>query len=301
MKKFKTMAYIVIIAIIIIFAISIYVNASKNNEDDQKSKTLSELEYIETKFVELFNKMNNIEVRNYKITVGELSKETTESSSKSEEGGASGGSSKGGESGTSSSNKETGTEDEGQDKEKYELTSNGILISSRDVKWDEIKWEVENLYSSISTMTLDLYKMQINQDDILGFNKEIDNLTTKIAENNKQQTLDELVKGYEYIQKFFQSVSDSEITKLLIETKLNIFKAYSKLDQKNWQDIENDVKNAIAIYSKLLTNTKIEQMKQYGINKGYIMLNELQNSVTIQDEQVFLIKYKNLLEEINNI
>ena len=86
MKKFKTMAYIVIIAIIIIFAISIYVNASKNNEDDQKSKTLSELEYIETKFVELFNKMNNIEVRNYKITVGELSKETTESSSKSEEG-----------------------------------------------------------------------------------------------------------------------------------------------------------------------------------------------------------------------
>lgn len=301
MKKFKTMAYIVIIAIIIIFAISIYVNASKNNEDDQKSKTLSELEYIETKFVELFNKMNNIEVRNYKITVGELSKETTESSSKSEEGSASGGSSKGGESGTSSSNKETGTEDEGQDKEKYELTSNGILISSRDVKWDEIKWEVENLYSSISTMTLDLYKMQINQDDILGFNKEIDNLTTKIAENNKQQTLDELVKGYEYIQKFFQNVSDSEITKLLIETKLNIFKAYSKLDQKNWQDIENDVKNAIDIYSKLLTNTKIEQMKQYGINKGYIMLNELQNSVTIQDEQVFLIKYKNLLEEINNI
>lgn len=301
MKKFKTMAYIVIIAIIIIFAISIYVNASKNNEDDQKSKTLSELEYIETKFVELFNKMNNIEVRNYKITVGELSKETTESSSKSEEGSASGGSSKGGESGASSSNKETGTEDEGQDKEKYELTSNGILISSRDVKWDEIKWEVENLYSSISTMTLDLYKMQINQDDILGFNKEIDNLTTKIAENNKQQTLDELVKGYEYIQKFFQSVSDSEITKLLIETKLNIFKAYSKLDQKNWQDIGNDVKNAIDIYSKLLTNTKIEQMKQYGINKGYIMLNELQNSVTIQDEQVFLIKYKNLLEEINNI
>ena len=301
MKKFKTMAYIVIIAIIIIFAISIYVNASKNNEDDQKSKTLSELEYIETKFVELFNKMNNIEVRNYKITVGELSKETTESSSKSEEGSASGGSSKGGESGASSSNKETGTEDDGQDKEKYELTSNGILISPRDVKWDEIKWEVENLYSSISTMTLDLYKMQINQDDILGFNKEIDNLTTKIAENNKQQTLDELVKGYEYIQKFFQSVSDSEITKLLIETKLNIFKAYSKLDQKNWQDIGNNVKNAIDIYSKLLTNTKIEQMKQYGINKGYIMLNELQNSVTIQDEQVFLIKYKNLLEEINNI
>ena len=31
------------------------------------------------------------------------------------------------------------------------------------------------------------------------------------------------------------------------------------------------------------------------------MVNELQNSVEVQDESVFLIKYKNILEEINNI
>ena len=31
------------------------------------------------------------------------------------------------------------------------------------------------------------------------------------------------------------------------------------------------------------------------------MLNELQNAINEQDETVFLIKYKNLLEEINNI
>ena len=31
------------------------------------------------------------------------------------------------------------------------------------------------------------------------------------------------------------------------------------------------------------------------------MLNELQNATNVKDEAVFLIKYKNLLEEINNM
>ena len=31
------------------------------------------------------------------------------------------------------------------------------------------------------------------------------------------------------------------------------------------------------------------------------MLNELKNAVDIEDETVFLIKYKNLLEEFQNI
>ena len=31
------------------------------------------------------------------------------------------------------------------------------------------------------------------------------------------------------------------------------------------------------------------------------MLNELQNAVNVQDTSVFLIKYKNILEEMNNL
>lgn len=61
------------------------------------------------------------------------------------------------------------------------------------------------------------------------------------------------------------------------------------------------MKNAIDSYSKLLTNTEIDARKQYNVSKGYIMLNELQNVANLKDSAVFLIKYKNLLEEFNNI
>ena len=65
--------------------------------------------------------------------------------------------------------------------------------------------------------------------------------------------------------------------------------------------LSNDIKNAIDTYSKLLTNTEIDARKQYNVSKGYIMLNELQNAVSLNNSTVFLIKYKNLLEEMNNI
>ena len=87
----------------------------------------------------------------------------------------------------------------------------------------------------------------------------------------------------------------------MLNTKSNIFLAYSKLDSKNWDEISSDIKNAINVFSQLLTGNVVNTNNQTTINKVYVMLNELQNATNVKDEAVFLIKYKNLLEEINNM
>ena len=88
---------------------------------------------------------------------------------------------------------------------------------------------------------------------------------------------------------------------MVVRIKENIFKAYSKLDAGKWDEISNDVNNATSIYAELLTNASNGIDNQYEINKGYILINEMQNAVKLQDVSVFLIKYKNLLEELNSI
>ena len=87
----------------------------------------------------------------------------------------------------------------------------------------------------------------------------------------------------------------------ILETKSNVFKAYSKLESENWNEMLNDVTNGINVYSQLLTSPNIDSSKQYNINRMYIMLNELKNAVQLQDKSIFLIKYKNIVEEIENI
>ena len=176
-----------------------------------------------------------------------------------------------------------------------------VFTITDDINLDSVKSEIENLYTSLPSITIDLYQLNINQQDVLDFNTQVDKLTSVAKDEKKEETLSELTKVYEYIPKFLRSSGQEELYTILVETKLNVFKAYSKLDGDNWQEISMDMKNAIDSYSQLLTNTQIEARKQYNISKTYIMLNELQNAINLQDTSVFLIKYKNLLEEINNI
>lgn len=305
MKKYKKMAYVFLVIIILGMSVAVYANVNKDSKKDNKET--SEIEFIETKLVDLLNEMNHIETRNYSVSVSEITKQSQKKENQESKSSTSDGqdlqseSGSGGDSGQGGTNNSEDSSQETESSKKFELKSNGVLSSSSDIDWNYVKSEIETLYSSIPTITLDLYQINIAQEDILGFNKEFDNLTKIVKQENKEGTLKELSALYEYIPKFVNSITDDEMKKCLIESKSNLFKAYSKLDSKNWNEISKDTKQAISTYSKLLTNTNIDSSKQYGISKGYIMINELQNAVDLQDESVFLIKYKNILEEINNL
>ncbi len=296
MKKLKIISYIILLIVLVVLALTVYTSANQNDEEDEKEKVISEIRYLDTKLVDVFNTMNNIETRNYKIYTTKIeesrSAETTGSGNSSSEGGESSGGSDSGNTTSSTNSTNTG--------ENYEMVESGILTSDRNIDWTSCKNEVELIYTSISTITLDLYKLNVGQEDILNFNKELDNLTVSLEEENKQATLDNLVKIYEYIPKFSENITDT-LYKTVLQTKLNVFKAYSKLDAKDWEGINTNITDAINVYSSLLTNAEGEATKQSSINKGYVMLNELKNAVNIQNDSVFLIKYKNLLEEINNL
>ena len=304
LKKFKIISYIILLIVLVILALTVYTSATQNNEQDEKEKVTSEIRYLDTKLVELLNHMNNIETRNYQIYTTKIEESR---SAENSGGGSSGENSSSDSSNTSSSSDSTSTQDNSDQADtentgkNYEMKAAGILTTNRDIDWTSCKNESELIYTSISTITLDLYRLNVSQEDILNFNKDLDSLTVSLEEENKQLTLDNLIKVYEYIPKFGQTVVNDTLYKTVLETKLNVFRGYAKLDSGDWAGISTNMTDAINVYSTLLTNTEIDANKQTTINKGYVMLNELKNAVDTQNTSVFLIKYKNLLEEINNL
>ena len=313
LKNLKRIGYIILIVIIAVLGFVIYSNANKGEENNQQEKVLSEIKYVESKLVQLFNEMNKIESRNYSISIGEISKDNNSNQSSGQSDGQSSGQSSsesgagGGEGGTSSGEQSSSSDNSNsssntdQDKKKYELQLSGVLTNKEDINWDYVKGEIENLYTSIATITLDLYQIGANQDNILAFNQQIDNLSVAVKDENKEMTLSELSNLYTNLSNITQSLEGNETYKIIVRIKENIFKAYSKLDAGKWDEITNDINNAISTYSELLTDTSNGIDNQYEVNKGYILINEMQNAVKLQDVSVFLIKYKNLLEELNSI
>ncbi len=336
-------------------------STNQNPEAQITEKVKTEIKYIDSRMLVLFNQMNNIQFENYKISInevttnssGEGTEKSSEKSSKSGEGGmgeetssgskdsegsdtsgsessdsssgdsgtsnsgtsnSGGGSSSGGDSGggkNSKSSESGGQSSGGSDSSEgnssgkdstttYNLEPTGVLLEEQEIDWDKIKTEIENMYSSIPTITLDLYQTEVEDQDILNFNTEFDALTKVVEEKNKADTLQQLVKIYESVVKFAEKLNEEQ-GKVVAKTKLNVYRAYSKLDEQNWEEIAKDTQVAIEDFSKLLTGTQMKDEKQYSINKVYVMLSELQKSIEKQDVQIFLIKYKNTLEELSNI
>lgn len=311
MKRYSKIAYISFIIVVIIMGFFIYKVLANNNSTenkDEKEKALSDIKYIENRLANLFNDMNNISFDNYKLLITEDNSETSSSEGESSQDSSSSGDSKSskeeiGESKTSgkgeseSSNKETS-----ENNKLYSLEESGILVSSDQIDWKKVKSSVEIIYTTLYSMTLDLYQTNVNKDDIIEFNKRFDNLTIAVKNESKEDTLNELSILYNYLSKFIENCTEDQNLITSIKTKNNIFKAYSILDKEEWATISENINSASQEFTKLVTNVDSNKNgNQYNINKVYITINELQNSVLLKDKEIFLIKYKNVLEQLQNL
>lgn len=311
MKKYQKIAYIFLVIFVLSIVFILFKSyADINKNEDEKEKTETEIQRIELSFVNMFNELNNIKFENYRINTSQINKEDLKddsSSSASETIPSSGGSSSSESSSSGDqgeSQKENGSSqssEESKENQNYEMKLSGVLTNNSDINWENLKNEVEILYSAIPSLTIDLYKININKEKITNFNQEYDNLMKAIKEENKQNALDALANLYNYLPDFIENSTDDTNEKILIRTKNNIFKAYSLLDKNDWNAITENVNLANQEFTKMLTNSQSSNKNQYIINKAYVQINELQNSTKTKEKEIFLIKYKNLLEELENI
>lgn len=296
MKKYTKFAYIILIVIVLASVFFVFKIVKKDNSNENiEEKTLSEIKHLESEFQNLFNQLDNISFEKYKISSSEIKQEEKESSNESKDSGGTEGES------SDESNSSKGDSEESEAKQ-YKIEENGILTKDSEIDWNQIKNNVERIYVSLYPMTVDLYQIYTNQQDIVNFNKEYDNLIKIVKDEDKQVTLNELSILYDYLPKFVEACTDKEKEKVIIKTKSYIFKAYSVLEEEKWENVSENVDSAIQEFSKIVTNeSDRESRNQYTLNKAYVMIKELQNAINLRDKEVFLIKYKNLLEELQNM
>lgn len=308
MKK-QNIIWFTIIVLIIVFASSAAIYASRiNNEDENKllkTKVKEEINYLDSKIVSMLNSLNNIDLQNYIVQAEEIDTQNdqsqSDSSSSQQEGkkSASGGESQ--EQGQGGSQSGGGSSSEGKEessKTTMQMKKNTVIDSDRTPRWDDLKSNIENLYSSWNVIILDLYKLNIDGNKILEFSDLLDKLTLNIKEENKQEALKTLTNMYSSIVGYVNDFSSEEGLKKILTARENIFYAYANVDSKNWEEVQLRIAQAEKDYVEKLNNENNKE-KEFNLNKGYILLKELQNSISEQDEDIFYIKYKNLIEELN--
>ena len=311
----------------------------KNKEDETillKEKINTELSYIDGELISIANGLNNISYSKYTVTTKEVENISGETQqSKSEEGSNeknANASSQGNleepqqededkssnqektSQSTETSNSQTQSSsktENSNNKQKsssnnevnqiYSLSSNNILVRKNEIDWEEFQSKIETIYTVLTVVLLDLKEAGISESDINDFSNSIDLLTVSIKNKQKDETLNNIMAVYEFLPRFIKVYDGESKEQEIISVKYNLLLCYKDVSLNEWDILENDLASLKLRYSNIENKNELFEGKYVNIQSGAIIVEELKNSIEIRDSDIFFIKYKSLIQELNII
>ena len=300
MKKTIKLSLFLIIIFVMTFILTGCKNKDKNN--NIKDKISNELDFLDNKIVYILNKLNNLELENYTIVSEEIQMSNNNSEESDSEGKIKQDENSGNEKKQTESQNSSNSTTQNNSITITEMKSNTVISSDEnDVNWNTIKKEVEIINETWNIIILDLTSLKVNNNDILNCSTIINDIILSAKSENKKETLANTAKLYSFIPKLEQEIDQNETKQSIKQVKAYLINAYSLLETDNWNEIEKIMANAEVTFKNVINDIEYTKNKEYKVNKTYILLKELQNSLSYKDKKLFLIKYKNLMESMNTL
>lgn len=280
MKKY--IITIIILFILILLSICgyfVYANMKTNESGSSENineKALSEIEYLNNEIIDIMNSLNNITytdfaIENKDIEISEESSENTVS-----------------------------TDENSIDTSSMEI-ENTIKQNDKEIDWNIINEKIENIYSSWTTVLMDLTTLNVNKDNLLKFNDLTDELIGNIKDEDKTRCLYNCAELYNLLTLYIGDFSNDENIKAIYNTKSNILYAYAIIENDDWNTAGDYISNAKNEFNKIMNDQINNIINIDTINKGYILINELSDDTNKNNKDTFYINYKQLMQELDNI
>lgn len=295
MKKYIiTIVTLFLIIIISVGGFFVFGNAKtneSNNVETLKSKATSEIEYLSSNIISIMNDINNISYSNYKLVNEEIDEEQSESDS------------------SSNSNSNSGSEGEqsnsvGQEntiKSSSMIATNILSGDNTETNWDNLNNKVQEMYSSWTTIMMDLSSLNVNRDNLLKFNDKLDEITQNLLAKDKSKSLISLGDLYNLITLYIQDFSNDSEKINIFKVRSNILYSYAYTQSEDWAKVGEYISKAKQDYLNIL-NSQVNNINKIDvINKAYILINELEKDTTNKNVKVFLVNYTNLMQELQSL
>lgn len=302
MKKQINLNYILLF--FILFCVLFLLSGCSSQNNSLASKTEDEIDYIEEKIVAMANSLNGINFSNAVLITENRNQNTkaTENSNSSSQQGEESSNETDSNSSDSSSNSQSNEESTSQVTTKYEIKDNSILIKQNEnIDWEYIKSNTETMHSAWSNLTIDLHELNVNNEEILNSGNILDQLTLNAKEENKVETLSNLAQLYDYLSNYRRQISKDNEKINIDYTKACIVNSYALMEQDKWDEAKKQVTDAINYFSNVINSINENTENQSKISKIYVMLNELNNSISLKDKDLYMIKYRNVMEKLVNL
>lgn len=245
--------YILKLLFLLILCLFILTGCSNNNDDKLKGKTQDQINYLEKDLISMLNGFNNISYANYRIEIKQetQSSQTNALIEESKKQGATNGESiqetnqnnnsvenSSNESQMDTSGNNTGKNEQQQSNSNIRMVPNSILLNNNkeNIDWNNMKYEIEKIYSSWNTLFIDLNSLENGNTKTLDFSSILNDATQSIKAENKINSMKNISKMYSALGEYKKSYINDNMQINLIETKSNIIETYVFVTETNWDE-----------------------------------------------------------------
>lgn len=309
-KISKYFFIILMIVFIIMLAILIYIKSSASDKSKEyatlKEKGEGEIIYLDDVIINSLNKLNNISYSRYSILIEEVKENDQQGSSQTEGGDpaqnkqeGSSNSEDGSQSGSTEVKSTTNATDQSENKTSR-LTKNDSLLNSNygEIAWNEISYSVETLFAAWPTITLDMKTLNVKDEDISNFSVTLDGVAQSIKNKDKNSALINLYNLYTMLPRFLSYFINDDAKINLYNTKAYLLNAYISADKENWQEMNSNVDQAINSLQAVVNSNNTSDNEKSILDKAGVLLQELKRGISVEDKEIFYLKYKLAIEQL---
>lgn len=281
MKKISIIITISIVIIILIMTSVIVYAKDSNSKPTLNDKVSDEIDYLDKYLISLLGKFNG-------LYVGEYSNKKKSSSIQieSEQ-----------ENNLKKNPQQSEQRTNNNDEQNKVLDNKG----NYEAKWDEIDKQIEEIYETWNTISIDLHSLNIDSSSILAFSDALNQATIQIKDKKKIRGMEETIKMYQLLPKYSQSYRPDSMETNLLKIKSDIVTSYVNVSGDNWQDAQKQLSSAEKQFTSLLNSINSSFQNKIAVNQSYILVNELAKIAKLEDKDIFFIEYQNLIGKMKII
>ena len=153
-----------------------------------------------------------------------------------------------------------------------------------------------------SSIIVDLHSVNVNNEDILSFSTQLDDLIIDAQNEDKVNSAAMMANLYSYIPKYTEHYTDDTTNINISYAKSNVIDSYALIEQNDWNSAKQKITTAQEYVTNMINNANEKTVEnQKRLSKVYVLLGEFNNCIDKQDKSLYYIKYKSLMENIESV
>ncbi len=172
------------------------------------------------------------------------------------------------------------------------------VFENNQISKNELENKLKEIYEQWNNMILDLsLNKDISKEEISKTGQDINKVLIAVNNMKKINIEQSLIELYSELIKLYEQTKYDEEYLNVLRIKYNLMYADFLVEQNEWIEAGNFVVTA----STSITNIFNLKEESYNINLAYISIKELESVMSFQNYNLFLIKYKIAMENLNKI